>query len=255
MNQNKKVNLEARIMKKIKDDKISFRSKYVFLAQKLGLGGGFALSLVLAILFLNLAFFTMKASGTLEFLSFGRIGILAFLESFPYHWILTGLAFFVVASIILSRYDISYKKPFKRLLAALLLLIIAAGTVLAISGINETIEEKVTQGKISLLRPFYARRGGIWKSGLVGKVIEIRTGGLVVETRETKKVLVKLTKNTILPPESDVEVGDHIRAVGEWDREAFRASALRLAGRGRRLMRGPGRGKKKAASSPMRTHQ
>ena len=56
MNQNKKVNLEARIMKKIKDDKISFRSKYVFLAQKLGLGGGFALSLVLAILFLNSIF-------------------------------------------------------------------------------------------------------------------------------------------------------------------------------------------------------
>ena len=73
MNQDKEVHLETKIMKKIKDDKISFRSKYVFLAQKLGLGGGFALSLVLAILFLNLAFFTMKASGTLEFLSFGRI--------------------------------------------------------------------------------------------------------------------------------------------------------------------------------------
>jgi len=86
MNQDKEIHLETKIMKKIKDEKINFRSKYVFLARKLGFGGGLALSLLLAILFLNLAFFTMKISGSLEFLSFGMIGILAFLESFPYHW-------------------------------------------------------------------------------------------------------------------------------------------------------------------------
>jgi len=255
MNENKKVDLEARIMKKIKDEGISFRSKYIFLAQKLGLGGGLALSLVLAILFLNLAFFTMKVSGTLEFLSFGRIGILAFLESFPYHWILIGLAFFVVASMIFSRYDISYKKPFKKLLAALLLLIFVAGTALALSGINEVIEEKVAQGKIPVLRPFYGRRGGIGKRGLVGEVVEIRNGNLVVETSEKKKVFIELTRDTLFPPGSDFKVGDRIRAVGEWDGETFCASALRLTGQGRRFMRGPGRGKKRAASPPMRTHQ
>ena len=113
MNQERKVHLEAKVMKKIKDGKINLRSRYIFLAKKLGLGGGLTLSLILAALFLNLAFFSMKTSGSLEFLSFGRIGILAFLESFPYLWILIGLAFFTIASAILSRYDLSYKKPFK----------------------------------------------------------------------------------------------------------------------------------------------
>ena len=255
MNQDKEVHLETKIMKKIKDEKINFHSKYIFLAQKLGLGGGLTLSLLLAILFLNLAFFTMKVSGGLEFLSFGRMGILAFLESFPYHWILMGLVFFVVASMILSRYDISYKKPFKRLLAALLLLIFVASTALAISGINEAIEEKVAQGKIPLLRSFYGRRGGIWKNGLVGEVIEIRSSGLVVQTREKKKVFIELTKNTLLPRESDFKIGDRIRAVGKWDGENFRASALRVTGKGRRPMRGPREKKKGTPTSLLRTLQ
>jgi hypothetical protein len=241
MNQDKEVHLETKIMKKIKDEKINFRSKYIFLAQKLGLGGGLALSLLLAILFLNLAFFTMRVSGSLEFLSFGRIGILAFLESFPYHWILMGLIFFVIASTILSRYDISYKKPFKKILTVLLVLIFVASTALAISGINEVIEEKVAQDKIPFLRSFYGRERGIWKNGLVGEVIEIRIRGLVVETRHKQQVFIELTKNTFFPGESDFKVGDHIRAVGEWDGENFRASALRLTHKWRR------------STSPLRT--
>jgi len=254
MHENNKVDLETKVMKKIKDERISFRSKYIFLAQKLGLGGGLALSLILAILFLNLAFFTMKVRGSLEFLSFGKIGILAFLESFPYHWILIGLAFFVVASTILTRYDFSYKKPFKRLLAALLLLIFVAGTALVLSGIDEAIEEKVAQGKIPILRPFYGRRGEIGKRGLVGEVVEIRNGNLVVESREEEKVFIELTRDTLLPPESDFKVGDRIRAVGQWDGETFRASALMLTNEGRGLMRGRGRGKNELQTLP-RTHQ
>ncbi len=254
MNENNKVDLEARIMKRIKDEGISFRSKYIFLAQKLGLGGGLALSLILAILFLNLAFFTMKVSGSLEFLSFGKIGILAFLESFPYHWILIGVAFFVVASMILSRYDISYRKPFNKLLAALLLLIFVAGTALALSGIDEAIEEKVAQGKIPILRPFYGRRGEIGRRGLVGEVVEIRNGNLVVESSEEEKVFIELTRNTLLPPESDLKVGDRIRVVGEWDGKIFRASALMLTHESRGLMRGRGRGRNELQTLP-RTRQ
>ena len=255
MNQDNKVHLETKVMKKIKDEKIAFRSKYIFLAQKLGLGGGLALSLLLATLFLNLAFFTMKVSGSLEFLSFGRIGILAFLESFPYHWILIGLLFFVVSSIIISRYDISYKKPFKKFLAVLLLIIFVAGTALAISGINEAIEEKVIQGKIPVLRPFYGWRGETWKSGLVGEVIEMRTDGLVLQTRDNRKVFVELTKDTFLPSGSDFKVGDRIRVVGEWDGENFRASALRPTNKGRRLMRGPRGEKGRGGGGPMQTPQ
>ncbi len=244
MNQERKVHLEAKVMKKIKDGKINLRSRYIFLAKKLGLGGGLTLSLILAALFLNLAFFSMKTSGSLEFLSFGRIGILAFLESFPYLWILIGLAFFTIASAILSRYDLSYKKPFKVILSVLIVLIFIAGIVLAISGLNEAMEEKITQGKVPLLQSFYRRRE-IWKNGLVGTAMEIKRDGIVVETSEKARVFIELTEDTLLPDGPDFKIGDRIRAVGEWDGEDFHAYALRLTNKGKRIMRGTGGGKAK----------
>ena len=254
MNQERKVHLEAKVMNKIKDGKINLRSRYIFLAKKLGLGGGLTLSLILAALFLNLAFFSMKTSGSLEFLSFGRIGILAFLESFPYLWILIGLAFFTIASAILSRYDLSYKKPFKVILSVLIVLIFIAGIVLAISGLNEAMEERVAEGKVPLLQSFYRRRQ-VWKNGLVGEVIETRSSGLLIETEEGKKVFVELTESTLLPMGSDFKIGDCIRTVGRWDGEDFRASALQPTNKGRRLMRGvtkgKGKGKGKAESGPL----
>ncbi|GAH53646.1 unnamed protein product, partial [marine sediment metagenome] len=56
-----------------------------------------------------------------------------------------------------------------------------AGIVLAISGLNEAMEEKVAQGKVPLLQCFYRRRQ-VWKNGLVGEVIETRSSGLLIET-------------------------------------------------------------------------
>ncbi len=244
MNQERKVHLQAKVMKEIKDGKINFRSRYIFLAKKLGLGGGLTLSLILAALFLNLAFFSMKTSGSLEFLSFGRVGIRAFLESFPYLWILIGLAFFTIASAILSRYDLSYKKPFKVILSVLIVLILIAGIALAISGLNEAMEERVAQGKVPLLQSFYRRRE-IWKNGLVGTAMEIKKDGIVIETSEKKKVFIELTEDTLLPGGPDFKIGDRIRAVGEWHKENFQAYALRLTDKGKGTMRGTGRGKAK----------
>jgi len=67
---------------------------------------------------------------------------LAFLESFPYHWVIIGISFFVGASALFTRYDISYKKSFKLLISILLLLVIAEAAVLVIRGVNEKLQKK-----------------------------------------------------------------------------------------------------------------
>jgi len=239
MNRDKGIDLQAKVMKRIKDEKISFRSKYVFLAKKLGLGGGFILSLVLAILFFNLTFFTMKVSGNLEFLSFGRMGILAFLESFPYHWILIGLLFFLVSSTILSRYDISYKNPFKAILAVLFGIVFVVGILLAVSGINEVIEEKVVPDRTPILCFLYRRMEVVCNNGLVGEVIQIRSDGIVVETSGKKEIFVEITEDTLLPTEQHFRAGNHICVVGRWEKEKFCASALQAVGESRKTTRMP----------------
>ena len=241
MSRDKEVYLKAKVMKKIRDEKINFRSRYIFLAKKLGLGGGLTLSLILAALFLNLTFFGVKASGSLGFLSFGRKGILAFLESFPYHWTLIGLAFFILASIILSRYDISYKKPFKRILAILLLSVFIAGAVLSVSGVNEAIEDRVNQGHFPFLRSFYGKRHGMWRNALLGEIAEVKSDGLMVDIAQERTVFIKFTENTLFPAGSDFNKGDYIQVIGEWEKEVFNAHVLQIAGQRRQRMKGPRR--------------
>jgi len=237
MKEDKQLHLEGKIMRKIKDGKVKLRSRYIFLAKKLGLGGGVVLSVILAILFLNLAFFALKISGNLEFLSFGRIGFLAFLESFPYQWIIIGLIFFITASALLSRYDICYKKSFKALLAILLLIIFIAGIVLAMSGINERMEDKVTKGKILFLQPFYGKMRGMWRNGIVGRIIKIQDSILTIETPDDNQVRVQLTSDTRLLSGPGLQVGDYIRAVGKWDKDNFEAFGIRHFNKGRGFMR------------------
>ncbi len=254
MKKDKQLHLEEKVMGKIKEGKIKLRSRYIFLAKKLGLGGGVVLSIILTIIFINLTFFTVKISGNLEFLSLGKIGFLAFLESFPYQWIAVGLIFFLAASALLSRYDISYKKPFKALLGILLVLIFIASTLLAMSGINEKIEDNVMKGKIPFLQHFYGKRRGMWRNGIIGRITKVQDSTLTIETPNNNQICIQLTENTHFLNGSDFYIGDSVRAVGEWDNDNFKALGIRYYRKHiQHIKRTESRGKR-AKDTPMRVH-
>ncbi len=226
MSRERKVNLEEKILRRIKEDNITLRSRYIFIAKKLGLGGGFVLSLILAVLFFNIAFFSLRSSGNLEFLSFGRVGLLAFLESFPYEWVIIAVLFFVGAGVLLSRYDIAYKKPFKILVTILVVLVLAGATTLTISGVNERLEEKAIEGRNPVLGFFYGRRKGVWRHGLVGEIIHIQGETLTIRTPENKQITVEIVEEAFSPSRADFEIGEWIRAVGQRKGDSFQAFAV-----------------------------
>jgi preprotein translocase subunit SecG len=103
--------LEKNIMDKIKTGQVKLKSKYVFLAEKLGLGTAFTLSTVLSILLFNLTLFYMKETDNLQYLSFGKRGILAFLESFPYMLVVSFIILILLAGYLISKSEAGYKKP------------------------------------------------------------------------------------------------------------------------------------------------
>lgn len=227
MSRERKVNLEEKILRRIKEDNITLRSRYVFIAKKLGLGGGFVLSLILAVLFFNIAFFSLRNSGNLEFLSFGQLGLLAFLESLPYEWVIVAVLFFVGAGVLLSRYDIAYKKPFKILVAILVVLVLAGATILTISEVNEKLEEEAVEGRNPVLGLFYGRRKGVWRHGLIGEIIHIQGETLTIRTPENKQITVEMVEEESSPSRADFEIGEWIRAVGQRKGDSLQAFAVR----------------------------
>jgi hypothetical protein len=94
--------LENSIMGKIKSGQVKLKSKYIFWAEKLGLGTAFALTVILSILFFNLILFYLKETDNLKYLSFGKFGIFAFLESFPYLLVVVFIVLIVLAGCFIQ---------------------------------------------------------------------------------------------------------------------------------------------------------
>lgn len=135
-----KKNFEKEIMDKIKSGKVSIKSKYIFLAEKLGFSSVLIFSIILLVLFLSLLIFYFKSTDNLFYLTFGSRGLSAFLESFPSFLIIYFIIIFFVTGLLLSKTEIAYKKSFSYLVIIFLLFIFSVSSLFAFSGMNRQIE-------------------------------------------------------------------------------------------------------------------
>ena len=226
-----KNDLSAVIMEKIEKEGIKIRSKYLVLAEKLGLGSSLVLSIIISALFVNLILYWLKSSQNLDFLSFGSLGFLAFLESFPYLWLVAVVVFLIIASLILKKYDISYQKPYTWLVLTILFLAFMVGGVVAVSGINEKLAQQVSKGRFFPLKPFYQKGYGLKKkNGIVGKIIKVEKSSLLVDVAG-QSVKVIFDQQTRFPHGQDFHLGDWIRVVGKYQGNDFYAQGIGIMGK------------------------
>jgi len=218
--------LENSIMGKIKSGQVKLKSKYVFLAEKLGLGTAFALSMLLSVLFFNLIFFYLKETDNLKYLSFGKFGIFAFLESFPYLLVIAFIILIVLSGYLLTKSDVSYKKPFGYLAVGMALLIMIFGGILTYTNLGQSFEKQARIGNESV-RAFFRPLTDIRNNGMAGIVFEKGEDYLIVQTPQGLRRVE--TKNVESMP--TVEKGQFIITVGEGGEFHFKATKVRLTNR------------------------
>jgi hypothetical protein len=173
--------LENSIMGKIKSGQVKLKSKYVFLAEKLGLGTAFALSVLLSVLFFNLIFFYLKETDNLKYLSFGKFGIFAFLESFPYLLVIVFIILIVLSGYLLARSDVSYKKPFGHLSIGMVALIMIFGGILTYTNLGQSFEREARRGNESV-KMFFRPLTDVHNNGVAGIIFESGEDYLIVQT-------------------------------------------------------------------------
>lgn len=217
--------LEEKIMDQIKKGKIKVRSKYVFLAEKLGIGSAFVLSFILAILFFNLILFYLKTSDNLKYLSFGSFGFLAFLDSFPYLLVVSFIILLVIIIFIFSKTRFSYKKSFRDSVIAIILLILIGGGVLAYTDFSKNIEENsFNRGLGSVFRPFLQRGMEMRDRGMAGRIYQVAENYLIVETPHgQQKISLEVIKE-----KQNFKKGDFIISIGERRGDLFIAFDIKV---------------------------
>lgn len=204
-------------MDKIQKKQVTMRSRTLFLAQSLGIKSVLVLLFLAALLFGNLMLYSLQASGALSMLGVGDSGVWAFLELFPYGWVVLAVIFFVLLSFLWKRFDIAYKQPFQRVLLALLLLVISGSILFAISGANERITEAVEEHEVTVLKPFFGRRplsqGGRFHAQ--GSVLAIQEQHYLIAVGK-RNVQVLFNERTVFPDGHAFEKGETLFAVGKW---------------------------------------
>ncbi len=221
--------LEENIMSEIKSGRIKLRSKYIFLAEKLGLGSALILSVLLAVLFFNLVLFYLRASDNIGYLSFGNYGLLAFLDSFPYLLVVSVVLMIFVAGLIIKKSEFAYKKPFGYLALGLVGTVLVAGAVLTFTNIAENIEQaSYDYPQMGMFfGPFLHHGLGERHGGVTGQVTEMGDGYIMIQTPHSIKK-VDITKVANLS--TDLSVGTFVMVVGDSDDSAFQAQRLRVIG-------------------------
>lgn len=222
-------NVEENVMQEINSGRVKLRSKYIFLAEKLGLGSAFVLSVLLALLFFTLALFYLKASDNLVYLSLGSRGFFAFLESFPYLLVVAVIGLVFVAGYIIKRSDFSYKKPFVYFALGLPFLVLIGGSLLAFTNVAESIERRAFEGpnpEGRFFRPFLRSGFGERQRGVAGRIIQVSNEHIILQTpRNTILVDLKRLENI---PDQDFSEGAFVVAVGERNKEVFEAYRIKI---------------------------
>jgi len=213
-NMNNKNNLEEKIMSQIKSGKVKLRSRYIFLAEKVGIGSAFVFSLLLAVLFLALLFFYLKSSDNLIYLSFGSRGLFAFLETFPYLLLISLVISIFIAGFILKKSGVMYQKPFGYLAIGMVGFIFLVGTFLTFTSLIQKLEERSYQriGPERALRPLIHQRFMEKENGTAGRVMEIGENYINIQTPIG---LQKLDLSALNLLEISFTEGAFVMAVGE----------------------------------------
>lgn len=232
--------IEEEVMGKIKSGRVELRSKYLFLAEKLGLQSAAALSFILAVLFFSLIFYYIKESGSLTYLSFGRAGIFAFLESFPYLQVVFFIIFLFAVGFLINKSDLVCKRPFKYLAVGLIVIVLFIGSALAYTGVLEQIEERAFSEHISgmMFRPFFGTNFEPHERGMAGKIYEVGADFLIIETpRGFEKINIE---NLKFAPKEELAPDKFIMAIGKKEGDLFSAEAVKILKEGDMPMVGRG---------------
>lgn len=210
--------LTETIQKQIRDGKLTMRSTFSIWAEKLGIGSG-AILLLLLLIFITGSLLYWITSNSDLLTGNGQLGIVSFFESFPYVLVLVFVIFFILLSALLRSYDFSYKQPFILVVSCIL------GTALMVGWASQQ-----SPGG----RAFYRQQGRRMHMGknnfanaIFGTVQSTSNQSITIQQEGGTKTTVYYSSQTHFPFGKPV-VGDEIRAIGSRSGRGFEAYGIRV---------------------------
>jgi len=177
----------------------------------------------LSILFFNLILFYLKETDNLKYLSFGKFGVFAFLESFPYLLVIVFIVLIVLSGYLLTRSDVSYKKPFGYLAIGMIAIIMVLGGILTYTNLGQSFEREARKGNESV-RVFFKPLIDDRNNGVAGVVFEQGEDYLILQTPQG----LRRVDTGEIEDVSNVTKDQFVIAVGVGEKSSFKATKIRV---------------------------
>jgi len=215
-----KKKLKNNILNKIEKGELKMRSRLSVFLEKLGIGSSMVVLFLGLIILAGVISYWFKLNNDLIFGGYGKYGLRIFTQTFPYILVLSFICLFFLLSLLLRKFDFSYKKSFISILSFILGLALVFGWVSLKNPIG---------------RKFYQKEGRFLRIGrmennsnsISGQVLQIYGNNLIINTYDGKSVMVKTSNNTHYPF-GFPKIRGSVRTIGKWNGDNFEAVGIRV---------------------------
>lgn len=152
--------IKSAVMEKIKNNEVKMTSRWVFIAQKIGLRSGIVLTILVLVFFVNAFFYYIKSNGLLLPLHYGDAVWQKLVHSLPFDLILIIIFLAIILNFFVKKFNFYLRRPIiiTGLISISLIILLAA--LLFLSNFNYYLHANLAKSEknIPFLTNFYVHR-------------------------------------------------------------------------------------------------
>lgn len=221
----KQTKMSKKIMEEIEDSDVQMHSKVYFQILQLTLIGVTGVLMILTTLMMIIIFRDVQYGERLGLRSYGETGYVEYARALPWLAILFALLGFLIAYVLVKRFDFSYKHRLYTLIGALIFAIAGLGILFASTGADKPfVETGPFRGLHNISQEFADEKM------VSGEVVYIEDGHITILSSDYEKVEVYLDENMRGRIDA-IEIGDKIFCFGEYEENRFEAYGIHKGNR------------------------
>ncbi len=217
------------VLKAIEAGQVKMKPKWHFIVRTALLLVGTIL-LTLSILYVaSFIIFIMRQNGFLFVSGYGWHGLDVLINSIP--WMLVGMTiiFIVLLQILIKKYSFGYGKPLMYSVLAVIAIVIIGGLLLEKTSIHKGLFNEAENDRLPFFGGMYREFGEEHSDSItIGKIRELLFNGYRIENHTSDNIIVIVTSETKLPPNSSLQIGDVIFVLGNQKGDVVEAEGIRV---------------------------
>ncbi|MFA5173270.1 MAG: hypothetical protein WC435_02655 [Candidatus Paceibacterota bacterium] len=212
MENEKQNKIADEILGKIKRGEVKMLPKSYFLMKSILYAAVSVFAIVFATFFAALVFYILKINGFLSLPQFGLKGLRDFVLSLPVFLLATAILFIVAATMFLSEYPATYRRPLIYSVGSLLI-ILSLGLLFITKAVSfrRVVYNEIESGEVPVISSFYDYiKETNPRNVLKGRVENVYSNSFLMDVGDGEEVRVVYGPQTSVYSEGGIRSGDYV---------------------------------------------